>query len=205
VDVIIDVVQVQTLSAPVLGKRSRADADPVPDDLPWLTEVHSKFWKREDLRPDLFRKVQVTRADYDVLQLRLKQLHSDRDSPGYDANKPDVPNVKLNFLLSLTRAQASSSRHPDENDNRVDYSETRLEDDVVLESLFPSLLSFLDMSTLDVKACPPTGLCFPLLLRKDYEDITDVIKKRPQNSGGSVILSGQPGMGEFLVFLFHRI
>jgi hypothetical protein len=77
----------QTLSAPVLGKRSRATDDPKLTDLPWLEEVHSKIWNRKDLRPQLFRNVDVTQAHYAALQKRLKELHSDRDSPDYDGTK----------------------------------------------------------------------------------------------------------------------
>jgi hypothetical protein len=51
----------------------------------------------------------------------------------------------------------------------------------------------------------PRRLPLPLLLRQEYKDISELIKKRPQNSGGSVIVSGQPGTGEFLVSLSHRI
>jgi len=77
-------------------------------DLPWLEDVHSKIWNREDLRPQLFRKVEVTQADYAALQKCLKELHSDRDSPDYDGTKPDVLSVKLDFLRSLTPVEALS-------------------------------------------------------------------------------------------------
>jgi hypothetical protein len=52
-----------------------------------------------------------------TLQKRLKEQYSDRDSPDYDGNKPDVLSVKLDFLLSLTQAEASSPRHSDDNEN----------------------------------------------------------------------------------------
>ena len=144
----------------------------------------------------------VTRADYDALQNRLKEKYSDRDSPDYDGNKPDVLRVKLNFLLSLTQAEALSPRDPDDNGD----PEAREEDDTVLDSLFPSLLSFLDLSTLNLKEKKPPRLPLPLLLRKEYEDISDllIIKTYPQNNGGSVIVSGQPGTGEFVVSLSHK-
>jgi len=150
----------------------------------------------------------VTRADYDALQNRLKEQYPDRDSPDYDGNKPGVLSVKLDILLSLTRAEALLPRDPDDNDNRVDDvddPEAREEDDTVLESLFPSLLSFLDLSFLNLKETAPSRLPLPLLLRKEYEHISDLIKKKPESSGGSVIISGQPGVGEFLVSLSHRV
>ena len=36
------------------------------DDLPWLREIHSKIWDREDRRPHLLRKVEVTQASGDL-------------------------------------------------------------------------------------------------------------------------------------------
>ena len=99
-------------------------------------------------------------------------------------------------------------RDPDDNDNRVDDvddPEAREEDDTVLESLFPSLLSFLDLSILNLKETAPSRLPLPLLLRKEYEHISDLIEEKPQSSGGSVIISGQSGVGEFLVSLSHRV
>ena len=96
-------VHVQNLSAPVLGKRYRAADDPKLTNLSsWLEVIHSKLWNREDLRPQLFRKVEVTQAHYAALQKRLKELHSDRDSPDYNGTKPDVLSVKLDFLRSLS-------------------------------------------------------------------------------------------------------
>jgi hypothetical protein len=121
----------------------------------------------------------VTQADYAALQ---KQLDSDRDSPDYNGTESDVSSVKLNFLLSLAPAEASSQQHPDDSDDRVDNDDDASnEDDVVLKSLFPYILDFSDLSILGLK------------------------EAEPQNSGGSVLVSGQPGIGEFLVSLSHRI
>jgi hypothetical protein len=183
----------QTLSA-----RSRAADDPKLTDLPWLKELHSKIWNRGDRKPTLFRRVEVTQAHYAALQKRLKELHSDRDSPDYDGTKLDVLSVKLDFLRPLTPAEALSPR---DNDDRIDDDEGNPE----IKSLFPSILSFLDLSTLELKKKLPNRLPLPLLLRQEYKDMSKLIEKQPQNSGGSVIVSGQPGMGEFLVSLSHRI
>jgi hypothetical protein len=168
--------KLKTLSAPVLGKRSRAADDPELADLPWLEEVHSKIWNRKDLRPQLFRKVEVTQAHYAALQKRLKELHSDRDSPDYDGTKSDVLSVKLDFLRSLAPAEDLSPRHPNDNDDRVeddDDSRASNEDDPEIKSLFPSILSFLDLSTLKLKENVPNRcLPLPLLLRQEYKDIS---------------------------------
>ena len=182
----------QTLSAQVLGKRSRAADEPNLSDLPWLKEIHSKLWNRDDLRPELFRTVEVTQAHYTALQDRLKKLHSDRDSPGYNGIKSDVLRVKLDFLRSFTPI----SPVPEASDK---------DDDPEIGSLFPYTLKFLDLSTLKLKESAGQRFPLPLLLRQEYEDISELIKTLPQNSGGSVIVSGQPGIGEFLVSLSHRI
>jgi hypothetical protein len=195
------VVQAQTLSTSV---RSHAAGDPKLIDLPWLEELHLKIWNRKDRRPQLFRTVEVTQAHYTALQERLKELHSDRDSPDYDGSKPDVLNVKLDFLRSLPPADDRiEDDYDSEASNEVDGPEASNEVDP--ESLFPSIFSFLDLSTLELKEVVPKRFPSPLLLRREYKVISELIKEKPQNDGGSVIVSGQPGMGEFLVSLFHRI
>jgi hypothetical protein len=187
------VVQAQTLSTSV---RSHAAGDSKLIDLPWLKELHLKIWKQEKLRPQLFRKVEVTQAHYAALQQRLKELQPDRDLPGYNGFKPGVLNVKLDFLRPLPRAEALSQR---DNDDRIHEDE----DDPEIKSLFPSILSFLDLSTLKLEEVP-NRLPLPLLLRREYKDISKLIKKQPEGSGGSVMVSGQPGIGEFVVSLSHR-
>jgi hypothetical protein len=187
--------QAQALSAPVLGKRS----DLPWLDLPWLEEVHSKIWNRKDLGRELFPNVKVTQADYAALQKRPKELHSDRDSLNYDGNKPDILSVKLEFLRSLPSVEALSPRDADDNGD----PEASNEDD--LESLFPFTLRFLNLSTLALKNKVTNRLPLPLLRRQEYEHISELIRNKYQNNGGSVIVSGQPGTGEFLVSLCHRI
>jgi hypothetical protein len=153
-----------TLSASVLGKRSHAADDQKLTDFPWLEELHSKIWERKDLTPTLFREVEVTQAHYAELQERLKELHPDRDSPNYNGAKLNVQNVKLDFLLSLTPGLLP--RHPDGSDDRVDDDDdsgATNGDDPKIESLFPSSLSFLDISALKLENNVP-GLLLPLPL-----------------------------------------
>jgi hypothetical protein len=103
--------------------------------------------------------------------------HSDRDSPDHNGAKPDVRGVKLDFLRSLTPEEALSPRHPD-NDDRVDDdydSEVSNEDDPEIKSLFLFILSFLDLSPLELKKVPD-HLSLPLLLRQEYEDISKLIE-----------------------------
>jgi hypothetical protein len=197
---LIDVVQAQTSLAPVLGKGSHAAGDTELNDLAWLRELHSKIRHQKDRKPQLFRTVEVTQAHYAALQERLRERYPDRNSPDYYGNKPDVLSVKLDFLRSLTSVEALSPRHPDGNHD----PEASNEDDET-ESLFPCILGFLDLSTLKLKHKVPARLPSPLLLRQEYKYMSELIGKRASNSGGSVIVSGQPGIGEFLVSLSHRI
>ena len=218
---LIEVIQVQT-SVP--RKRPRSANDLKLRDLRWLMEVHKKIWKQEGLESELFRKVEVTQEDYVELQKRLKELHPDHDSPDYDGSKPglDVLVVKLDFLRSLKPTKASSPLHPDDNDHRVhddgdlearnkgsdselsnkcddseainddDDSDPRNEDEIALESLFPFILNFLDLSTLGLNVTP---LPLSFLHRQEYEDISKLIEDRTEGYGGSVLISGQPGIG----------
>ncbi|KAN0103607.1 hypothetical protein V8E52_011816, partial [Russula decolorans] len=178
-----------------LGQRDITDRQ---SDLPWLEEVHSKIWNREDLRRELFPNVTVTRADFTALQNRLKVLHSDRDSLNYDGNRPDILSVKLEFLRSLPSAEALSPRDADDNGD----PEASNEDD--LESLFPFTLRFLNLSTLALKNKVTNRLPLPLLRRQEYEHISELIRNKYQNNGGSVIVSGQPGTGK-TAYLYLRI
>ena len=98
------------LSASVLGKRSRGADEPVPADLPWLTEVHSKIWNQNGLRPQLFRGVVVTEAHYSALQKRLNDLHPDRGSPAYDAR---ILIFYLPSLISFCHPPQQKLRHHD--------------------------------------------------------------------------------------------
>ena len=76
-------------------------------------------------------------------------------------------------------------------------------DDSDINSFLPFTLRFLDLSTLDLKEEVPGHVPLPLFFRQEYDDISALIEKGPKN--GSVIVSGQPGTGEVLVSLSHRI
>ncbi|KAH9989077.1 hypothetical protein BJV74DRAFT_458000 [Russula compacta] len=183
------------IDANVLGKRPRGVDSPDLRDLPWLKEVHSKIWNRKDLKPQLFREAELTCAHYVALQSLLKEQYPDRDSPDYNAREHDVPSVKLNFLRSITSAEALSLRHPDDD---LD------EDDLDIKPLFPYTLSYLDLSPLKLETRVTSRLPFPLLLRQEYGFISELVKDRPQDSGGSVIVTGQPGTGK-TAYLYLRI
>ncbi|KAH9980526.1 hypothetical protein BJV74DRAFT_887757 [Russula compacta] len=194
---------VNDTGAPVLSKRPRAADDHdyrKPTDLAWLEEVHSKIWNRKDMKSQLFRKVELTPAHYAALYRRLKEQHPDRDSPDYVGSEHDVLSVKLDFLRSIPAAEALSTRHPEDNNDRLDdddddddseYGGNKYE---VMEYL-PSIFSFLDLSILDLKENVTLRLPLLLLLRQEYDYISELIQTRPQSWSGSVIVTGQPGMG----------
>jgi len=63
---------------------------------------------------------------------------------------PDILSAKLNLLRSLSPAEASP-QHPDDNDNRVDDDVEADPEIQSLKPLFPSRLSFLDLSSLKLE------------------------------------------------------
>ena len=165
--------------------------------LPWLAELHTEIWSCKELKRQLFRKVKVTQADYTALQERLNELHLDRDSPNYDGTSDDVLNAKLEFLRSLPQLDYDDDEDLELSDN-VGDSEASNDDDPGFKSLFPFTIRFLDLSTLKLKATVPHRLPLPLLVRQEYKYISELIKKEQKNAT-SMIVSGQPGIGEFLV------
>ena len=129
----------------------------------------------------------------------MKELHSDHDLLDY-CGTSNVLCVKLDFLWLLPQ-------HPDDNDDQVDDDndlEASNKDNPEIKSFFPSIISFLDLSTLELKEPTPHHLPSPLLLCQEYQDISDLIEKA-HNDGMSVIVSGQPGIGELFVSLSHSI
>jgi hypothetical protein len=172
-----------------------------PRDLPWLEELHSRIWSREDLEQTLFRQVEVTRAHYDELQDSLNLKYPDRDSEEYNGDGHYVISDKLDILKRTIPAEASSPRHTDNNEDRVDDDddmEASNEDDFEINSFFPFTLKYLDLSCLELEN-KSARLPSPLFRREEYDDISNLIKNKSQDGRGSVIVSGQPGTGEVLV------
>jgi len=172
---------------------------------PWLHEVHSKIWGRQDLRSEIFRKVKVTAAHYDALQKRLKEQHPDRDSANYDAGRNNVLSIKLEILNQTIPASAPSPfvqrAHSGNEQILVQDDEDLEESDGNDDTEFlPATLEFLDLSSLKLKK-QPIRLPLPLFLREEYSFISRLLNKEPEHSNGSAIVSGQPGTGEVLVFL----
>jgi len=203
---------------PSLKRRRLSDAGDLEAPSPWLKEFHSKMWNKKNLEKELFRTVKVTRVHFDELQRRLNDRNPDRNDPEYDASEHNVLSDKLDFLRSIAEDGALPPLHPDDNEVRVgddDDPEARNENedpeacdegDSEINSFFPFTLTYLDFSILELNAdlelerFPPA-----LLVRQEYNHISNLINERQKNGAGSVIFSGQPGTGEVLVSLFHRI
>jgi hypothetical protein len=64
----------------------------------WLNKLHSEIWNRQDLKPKLFRKVEVTRAHYDALEDRLNQKYKICGDKWYHAKSNNVLSEKLAIL-----------------------------------------------------------------------------------------------------------
>lgn len=171
---------------------------------PWLHEVHSKIWGRQDLRSEIFREVKVTAAHYDALQKRLKEQHPDRDLPHYDASRNNVLSIKLEILQTILASapspfvQRAHSGH--EQILAQDDEDLEESDDTEFRSFLPATFEFLDLSSLKLKR-QPTRLPLPLFLREEYSLISRLLNKQSEHSNGSAIVSGQPGTGEVSVFL----
>ena len=134
--------------------------------------------------------MKVTQAHFDELQERLNAQHPDRRSPEYDGDY-DVLRVKLDVLQSVQK---------EEDGSKMDVDGPEASDGNGHTKTFPFTLRFLDLSTLNLKNVPAR---IPLLLylRQEYDNITALIGQKHD----SVIVSGQPGTGEVIFSLSHRI
>jgi hypothetical protein len=158
------------------------------------------------------------------LQDRLNQKYADRDSAWYDSTDHLVVNDKLDILaltfspealhLDKDEDQVVDIDDPEaiEDDSEIDSNPDDEEDQVVdlddpeategdfkIDALFPSTFRYLDLSSLGLEA-PTSRFPLPLLLREEYDHITRLIDEGPIAGSNSVIVSGQPGTGEVLVF-----
>ena len=162
------------------------------DHLPWLKELRSKIWG--GVKPSLIRTVTVTEADYDALQKRLNGLSDDKS----------IELAKLNFLQSLSTTSASPNLNLDDESSEEEVENDDLKE-TVIHKLFPSVFRYLDLTSLGLKNGVTNRFPVPMLYRQEYEDMTNLIGGESRRSKGSAIVTGQPGTGEFLVSLFHRI
>ena len=170
----------------------------------WLAEVHSKTWKKkEELERVLFREVEVTEAHFIKLQELLVDQYPDRNEPEYDGNDHNVESIKLDVLIP---SRHPDNIHPEASNARmdVDSPEASDKDRYGVDSPLPFTLKFLDMTPLRLEHVTPR-MPSPLFVRQEYDDVTALIEHGPKFVNKPVIVSGQPGTGDVLVSLSHRI
>jgi hypothetical protein len=160
-----------------------------------------------------------SKLKYDVLEVKLNFLHSLKqvetspsphlDDADSEARKEVASSKARNEIADPEPSNEAADSEPSneaadsEPSNEAADPEPISEDEVVLQSLFPYNLEFFDLSALALKVVERLPL--PLLLRKEYKIISKLIENEPEGSRGSVLVSGQPGTGEFLVSLSHRV
>ena len=173
--------------------------------------LHSKIWGLVKLKPTLFRKAVVTREHYDILQNILNQKYPDRNTKEYDGGDHDVTSDKLYVLEEIALAEpdldgpeAISGDDGLEASKDDDGQEANNGDDSEINTSFPFTLRYLNLSSLGLESMPDR---FPLPLYRceEYHHISWLIKKHPETGNNSFIVSGQPGTGEVLVSLSHKI
>lgn len=169
----------------------------------WLFELHSKIWGRQDLVGKLSYKLEITAAHYFQLQKRLDHLYPNRSSEDYWNG--NVLSTKLNILQSVAPPPVSSLipvMSTGGEGEQIEGEQIEVDGmDDELRAFFPATVEYLDLSSLELKK-PPPRIPLPLLIRKEYHIITNMLNKLPQGNAGSVIISGQPGTGETLILLY---
>ena len=172
-----------------------------------LSELQSKIWNRQDGRSELFHEIEITFAHYKELQKRLTESKPGRISPNYSS--ADVQSIKLDILRSFKPPSLPPSLpvSPGCNDDEkvgVEQTEGGEDSDSLddeLRPFFPTTIQYLDLSSLELSN-PPDRLPLPLLIREDYDVISELLDDLSQDSSGSMISNGQPGTGDFLIFCF---
>ena len=160
----------------------------------WLLELHSKIWGRENLR--LFCETDITVARYKKLQKYLMESQPGRTSKAYTAG--DVQSIKLDILRINSPSPVPPGRNDDETVGKEQTEDGEYGDlDDELCSYFPATIKYLDLSSLDL-VHKPRRLPLLLLIRQDYTVISELLDNLSNSNKGSAIVSGQPGIGDFL-------
>jgi hypothetical protein len=170
----------------------------------WLVELHSKLWNKKHLQQELFQTIEITAAHYKELQERLSKQFPNRHSPNY---RPvgGVLSVKLDVLrnFKVPHPALGHVAHPTDSDDEKNEDENNDIDDE-LHSFFPATIKFLDLSSLRLRISP-LRMPLPLLVRDEYNFLSDMLDKLPRDGSGSAIVSGQPGTGKISSFFLCRI
>jgi hypothetical protein len=78
-----------------------------PSPVDWLVELHNKLWDRRDLFDQIFRRANLTEADFIELQCLLERNDPNRNTASYVAQ--DVIAIKSQFLSSRSYASFTTS------------------------------------------------------------------------------------------------
>jgi hypothetical protein len=191
-----------------IAKRCHLDeAQSLDNDVSWLRDLYKSIWGHKDLKPNHFWQVKVTRAHYDALQAKLNQKYTDCDSAQYDSIHDLVIKDKLDILAEALPPNKDNSKihlNPDNEEDQVDVDNLEAtEGKFKIDALFPSTLQYLDLSSLSLKET--SWFPLPLLICEEYDHIMNLIDEGPETTSGSVIVSGQPGTGEVLVFPYKAL
>ena len=176
-----------------------------PEDR-WLSDLHSKIWGRRELWSELVREIEITADHYAALQERLTERYSTRDSSNYMGGI--VQAIKLDFLRSIPSHVASAAQPSGGNEQQFGMAGRDDDDnpegpyglDDELRACFPSIVSYLDLSSLELQNTPPR-IPLPLFIRPEYKVFSDLLYANETSAENSAIISGQPGIGELVVLL----
>lgn len=124
--------------------------------------------------------------------------------PIFRAGSSSSPDSDLLVKLQILRStDAPSPGSPLSNTNAHQSDQSHVEDvndDDELDSLFPTTIQYMDLSSLGLQK-RTKRLPQPLLFREEYAIISGMIEDLPEDANGCVVVSGQPGTGEPLLLL----
>ena len=119
----------------------------------------------------------------------------------------NVQAIKLEFLRSIPTHVASAAPLDSGNEQfevsgREDDEdpEDPYDPDDELRACFPSIVKYLDLSSLQLRYTSPR-IPLPLFIRPEYEVFSALLDANEPSSENSAIISGQPGIGEMVVLL----
>ena len=178
-----------------------------------VTQAHYDELQRrlKELHPDRdTREYDGRRHDVGSVKLDVLRLTLPTNSPRHPDNNEDRVDDDDALEASDDEESEMVVDEPETSDDEepemvVDEPEASNDGGSESETTFPFTLHFLDLSSLGLRTDVSRRLPLPVLYRPEYNHISTLIKAEPRNGHGSVIVSGQPGIGEVLVSLSHRI
>jgi hypothetical protein len=155
---------------------------------PWLFELHTKLWKRDQLpvRSSLFRTVEVTLTHFTELRARLDAATQvDRSDHNIQYKSNNVSSIKRDLLNNFV---------PGNGGSKLDDLEKNDTDPDALLEILPATIRYVDITPLDLTH--PLRVEFPLLIRDEYDVISTMLNNRKEGFEGSCLVTGPPGIGE---------